>query len=674
MKISATELQQLEQLRATIRQHNYAYYVLDDPQLPDNAYDALMRELEAIEAKYPETITSDSPTQRVGAQPLTAFEQVQHALPMLSLSNAFTDEEVQEFHQRVCERLGTEQIEYIAEPKLDGLAISLRYEQGQLVTAATRGDGSTGEDVTHNVRTIKVIPLCLQGENYPDILEVRGEVIMPKAGFDKFNQQQIAKGEKPFANPRNAAAGSLRQLDPRATASRPLSFIAYGVGLVAGGTVANKHYDILQQLQTWGFPIAKDLQLSLGIEDCLNYYRATLERRAALPFDIDGVVYKVNALAQQEELGFVSRAPRWAIAHKLPAEEALTTIQAIEIQVGRTGALTPVARLQPVSVGGVIVSNATLHNQDEIQRKDIRVGDTVVVRRAGDVIPEVLRVLLDKRPANTEIFTLPVRCPVCDSEVEHEETIARCTGGLFCSAQRKQALQHFASRRAMDIEGLGEKLVEQLIDGNCIENLADIYTLSREQWAGLERMGDKSADRILRALEKSKQTSFARFLYALGIREVGESTARTLAQHFGSLEKLTVADTAALQLVPDVGEVVAQHIYRFFRQPHNREVIAQLQAVGVHWLENEVKTEQAQVLAGKTFVLTGTLNSMGRDAAKARLEALGAKVSGSVSKKTDYVVAGAEAGSKLEKAESLGVKVLDEAAFLVFLSEAEHVS
>ncbi len=669
MKIPLKIQKQAAELRDTINEQNYYYYILNDPQLPDSEYDRLMRELQALEKKYPALITPDSPTQRVGATPLSSFPEVVHAIPMLSLANAFSDKEVQDFDKRARERLARNSIEYAVELKLDGLAISLRYENGLLVTGATRGDGYRGEDVTPNVKTIKTIPLRLRGDDYPRVLEVRGEVFMPTAGFNQANQQKIAAGEKVWANPRNAAAGSLRQLDARRTANRPLRFISYAIGEVVGGKLPNRHSEILQRLQTWGLPISKYSKVVKGIQACLDYYYKILEQRDSLPFEIDGVVYKVNDINLQESLGFSSRAPRWAIAHKFPAQEVLTQIVDIDVQVGRTGALTPVARLAPVNVGGVTVTNATLHNQDEINRKDVRVGDTVIVRRAGDVIPEIVRVLPEKRPKNTHPYVLPNKCPVCGSEVVRikGEAVARCSGGLFCAAQRKQALQHFASRNAMDINGLGEKLVEQLIDKNLINNIADIYTLTHEQWAGLERMGNKSAVRIMQALEKSKSTTLAHFLYALGIREVGESTARLLAQHFISLEKLMQASETDLVKIPDIGPVAAQSIAAFFKESHNLEIIQRLQAAGVHWSENETTPSKAPTLAGKTFVLTGTLISMPRRTAKARLEALGAKVSSSVSKKTDCVIAGEKAGSKLTKARDLGVKVIDEAEFLALI-------
>jgi len=670
MKIPQEIQQQATQLRDSLNKHNYYYYVLDDPRIPDSEYDHLMRELQALEAQYPQLITPDSPTQRVGAAPLSAFAEVVHSIPMLSLSNAFENKEVHDFDKRVREGLGVHKIEYVAEPKLDGLAVSLRYENGILIKGATRGDGNRGEDVTLNVKTIKVIPLRLQGDDYPPILEVRGEVFMPKADFEKYNQQQIAKGEKTLANPRNAAAGSLRQLKSRVTASRPLTFFTYGIGVVEGAELPNRHSDILQRLQQWGFPISDHTQIVNGVQGCLDYYQKILAQRDALPFDIDGVVYKVNRIEQQESLGFVSRAPRWAIAHKFPAQEALTQLLDIDVQVGRTGALTPVARLAPVNVGGVTVTNATLHNQDEIKRKDIRVGDTVIVRRAGDVIPDVVRVVPEKRPENTHAYVLPDKCPDCGSDVTRvkDEAVIRCTGGLFCPAQRKQALQHFASRRAMDIDGLGEKLVEQLIDNKLVKNIADIYSISHEQWAGLERMGKKSAENMIKALEKSKSTTLANFLYALGIREVGETTAGILAQHFGNIDKLMQATEADLQKIPDIGPVAAQQIVAFFQQSHNREIIQRLQTVGVHWAA-QTEPQTADSLVGQTFVLTGTLSTMTRTQAKSRLQNLGAKVSGSVSKKTHCVVAGEKAGSKLKKAQDLGVKIIDEAGLIALLGD-----
>lgn len=650
------------QLRDQINHHNYLYYVLDNPEIPDVEYDRLFRELQQLESDYPELVTSDSPTQRVGGEPLKAFVEVKHEIPMLSLGNAFSDEELSEFDRRVRNGLDVNTVHYCAEPKLDGLAISIRYENGVLVRAATRGDGTRGEDVTLNVRTIEAVPLRLLGDDWPSILEVRGEVYMPKAGFKALNEKQREKGEKSFANPRNAAAGSLRQLDPRITATRPLSIFCYGVGVVEGVELPETHSATMTRLKDWGLRVCPEQRVVEGAEGCIEFYREIGERREALPYEIDGVVYKVDRIDQQRQLGFVSRAPRWAIAHKFPAQEELTRVVAIDVQVGRTGAITPVARLEPVHVGGVTVTNATLHNQDEIDRKDVRVGDTVVVRRAGDVIPEVVSVVLSRRPDGTSHYTLPDSCPECGSAVERVagEAVARCSGGLYCPAQRKEAIKHFASRRAMDIDGLGEKLVELLVDKALVNDVADLFSLEASQLAGLERMGEKSADNLVAALGKSRQTTLARFLYALGIREVGEATAHTLASHFGSLEALEQADVETLIEVQDVGPIVADHIHTFFAQPHNMEVVAKLLTAGVQWPEVEKAAEGELPLQGKTFVLTGTLSALSRNEAKQRLQALGAKVAGSVSKKTDYVVAGESPGSKLTKAEQLGVTVLDE--------------
>ncbi|MGM0593319.1 MAG: NAD-dependent DNA ligase LigA [Pseudomonadota bacterium] len=659
------------QLRDEIAYHNYRYYALDDPEIPDAEYDRLFRQLQQLEQAYPDLVTPASPTQRVGAQPLKGFDEVRHAIPMLSLGNVFSEEELLDFDRRVRDGLGIDKVDYCAEPKLDGLAISIRYEDGLLVRAATRGDGTTGEDVTQNVRTIESVPLKLYGSDYPQVLEVRGEVYIEKAGFEQLNQRQRERGEKPFANPRNAAAGSLRQLDSRVTAERPLTLYCYGVGVVEGTELPGHHSEILKRLKTWGLRICPEIKVVEGAQGCLDYYNDIGARRDSLPYEIDGVVYKVDSLAQQQELGFVSRAPRWATAHKFPAQEEMTTLNDVEWQVGRTGALTPVARLEPVHVGGVMVSNATLHNPDEIVRKDVRIGDTVIVRRAGDVIPEVVGVVASKRPDNTRAIETPSHCPVCGSEVVQEEgeAVPRCSGGLFCSAQRKNAIKHFASRKAMDIDGLGDKLVEQLVDAELIKDVADLFSLTKEQLAGLERMGEKSAANLVEALEKSKATTLERFLYALGIREVGESTARTLANHFGSLEKVEQAEEAQLIEVEDVGPIVAHHIYTFFRQAHNREVIDKLIAAGVHWSDVEVLQAEEQPLEGQTFVLTGSLSAFSRDEAKTRLQALGAKVSGSVSKKTSVVVAGEAAGSKLTKAESLGVEVWDEARLQALFEE-----
>jgi len=664
--------QRAEFLRAEIERHNHAYYVLDAPTIPDAEYDKLFRELQEIEAAHPELRTADTPTQRVGGTPLAAFAPVRHSVPMLSLNNAFSADEVEAFDRRCREGLGKTQIDYACEPKFDGLAITLRYENGVFVQGATRGDGETGEDVTQNIRTVRNIPLRLAGNTVPAVLEVRGEVLMLRTDFERLNERQRAAGDKEFANPRNAAAGSLRQLDPKVTAQRPLRFFAYGVGeLGAVSPAPTFHSGMMERLAGWGFPVAHERAVVRGAAGLLGYYERIGTARRDLPYAIDGVVYKVDSLADQEILGFVSRAPRFAIAHKFPAEEALTTVAAIDVQVGRTGALTPVARLVPVFVGGVTVTNATLHNEDEVRRKDVRVGDTVIVRRAGDVIPEVVAVVPERRPILAPAFAMPRTCPVCGSAVEkpEDEAIARCTGGLFCPAQRKQALLHFAARRALDIEGLGEKLVDQLIDNAIVKTPADLYKLGLLALANLERMAEKSATNLLAAIEKSRQTTLARFVYALGIRNVGEATAKDLARHFGSLDALMAADVEKLQQVPDVGPVVAASIARFFAEHHNVEVIEQLRAAGVHWPEVEPSAAAVSALVGKTFVLTGTLPTLAREAAKERIEARGGKVAGSVSKKTDYVVAGAEAGSKLAKAQALGVTILDESQLMELLEQ-----
>ncbi len=661
-----------EVLRTELQHHNYLYHVLDAPQLTDAAFDALLRELRALEAAHPELVTPDSPTQRVGAAPLAAFGEVRHRLPMLSLDNAFADEDVVAFDRRVRERLGlppeAPAVVYSAEPKMDGLALSVTYVEGRLVQAATRGDGATGEDVTHNVRTIASVPLRLLGTGWPQCLEVRGEVYMPVARFEEFNRRAAQAGEKTFVNPRNAAAGSLRQLDPRITAQRPLEAVFYALGIVEGEQAAlpRSHVAAMASLRDWGLPTSRLQEAVVGVAGLLGYYQAMGQRRAGLPFQIDGVVYKVDDYALQERLGFVSRAPRWAVAHKFPAEEAFTTVRGIEWQVGRTGAITPVARLEPVFVGGVTVSNATLHNLDGLRRKDVRVGDTVVMRRAGDVIPEVARVLFDRRPADAAEAALPSCCPVCASPVAREdgEAVARCTGGLHCAAQRKEALKHFASRRALDIQGLGTELVEQLVDAGLVHTPADLYSLELGALLGLERMGEKSATKLLQAIAASKATTLPRFLFGLGIRNVGEATALQLATHFGSLEALRAADAAAVREVPDIGPVIAEQVAAFFQEPHNLAVVDALLAAGVNWPAAQTREANSTLpFAGKTFVLTGTLSGLSRDEAGDRIRALGGKVSGSVSKKTDYVVAGSEAGSKLAKAEALGVAVLDEAAF-----------
>ena len=666
MKPNAEAEVRVEILRHEIDYHNRQYYVYDDPQIPDAEYDRLMRELQQLEKQHPELISEDSPTQRVGDKPLSSFDEVVHRVAMLSLDNAFGEEEMQDFERRVRERLKLDSdkpVSYSAEPKLDGLAVNLRYEQGRLVLGATRGDGSRGEDVSSNVRTINAVPLKLQGDGWPDILEVRGEVFMPRSGFEHFNEQARAANEKTFVNPRNAAAGSLRQLDPRITAQRPLTFYAYGFGEVEPALADLNLSDSMKSLRAWGIPISPLMEVVQGVEACIDYYRRVERQRDDLPYDIDGVVFKVDELALQQQLGFVSRAPRWAVAYKFPAQEEMTQVESIEFQVGRTGAVTPVARLKPVFVGGVTVSNATLHNMDEVKRKDVRAGDTVVVRRAGDVIPEVVSVILAKRPGISQEVELPSRCPVCDSEIviPEGEAVARCSGGLFCPAQRKEAIKHFASRKAMDIEGLGDKLVEQLVEQGLVNTPADLYALSLEQLSGLERMAEKSAQNLLDALAESRQTSLARFLYGLGIREVGEATAQGLADQFLTLPAIEQADEEQLQETPDVGPIVAAHIVSFFRQSHNREVIAELLKAGIHWPEVERPAAAESPLAGKTLVISGTL-SRSRDEIKQQLVSLGAKVTGSVSSKTDYLLAGEAAGSKLAKAEKLGVAILDEAA------------
>ncbi len=667
-------LAEVEALREQLRQHNHSYYVLDTPSVPDAEYDRLFHRLKAIETDHPDWVTPDSPTQRVGALPLSAFSQVQHELPMLSLDNAFNADELRDFDRRVKDRLSLPLdavITYGAEPKLDGIAVSLLYQDGRLVRGATRGDGYTGEDITQNVRTINNVPLALMGDGYPPVLEVRGEVYMPKAGFEKLNQRAIEQGSKAFVNPRNAAAGSLRQLDSSITAKRPLEFCAYSVGLVEGEGLANHHVEVLNQLQQWGLRTNAEMRQLQGVEECVAYYADLEERRNALPYEIDGIVFKVDSFSQQRALGFVSRAPRWAIAHKFPAQEEMTTLLDVEFQVGRTGAVTPVARLDPVFVGGVTVSNATLHNMDEVERLGICIGDKVIIRRAGDVIPQIVSVVLAHRPEDASPVVMPKTCPVCGSDVARieGEAVARCSGGLTCSAQHKEAIKHYASRKAMDIDGLGDRLVELLVDKNLVKQLPDLYHLQHPQVAGLERMGDKSAENLLSAIEKSKQVSLPRFLYSLGIREVGEATAKSLVRYFGGLDAIMSADVDALQDVPDVGPVVAGYLCLFFQQEHNREIIQALIDAGVHWPEEQVINRAELPLADQTWVLTGTLEAMSRDEAKSRLEALGAKVSGSVSKKTSQVVAGPGAGSKLAKAEKLGVAVMDEQALLNVLAE-----
>ena len=665
------------QLRAAIEHHNYRYYALDDPEVSDAEYDRLLRELQALEERFPELVDRFSPTQRVGAAPVAEFGEVEHRVAMLSLENAFSEDEVLDFDRRVRERMaGTEVVDYTAEPKLDGLAVSLTYEGGEFVQGATRGDGMTGEEVTANLRAIRAVPLRLRGDGIPRLLEVRGEVFMPLEGFRKFNADAQARGEKVFVNPRNAAAGSLRQLDPRLTAQRPLDIFFYGIGFSEGGALPNRQYELLRALRGWGLKISSEVRLVHGVGECLAYYAAIGAKRAQLPYQIDGVVYKVNDIGAQRRLGFVSRAPRWAIAHKFPAQEETTVVRDVEFNVGRTGALTPVARLEPVFVGGVTVSNATLHNMDEIARKDVRIGDTVVIRRAGDVIPEVVKVVLEKRPAHTVQVRLPKRCPVCNSAVERrpDQAVARCTGGLFCPAQRKEALRHFASRHALDIEGLGTKVIDQLVDAGIVRTAADLYALTAQQLASLERMGEKSAANLVAALERSRDTTLPRFLLALGIPDVGEATARALAQHFGGLEPLLDASAEQVKEVPDIGPVIAESVHRFFHEPHNRRVIEALvdpRRGAIHW-PSVIRTQApgAAPLAGKTFVLTGTLQGQTREEAQQRILDLGGKVSGSVSRKTSYVVAGAEAGSKLRKAQELGVTILEEEEFRKLLESA----
>lgn len=674
MSAPSAIVQQLEELRNQVNQHNYRYYVLDDPTVPDAEYDRLMRALQALEAEHPELVSADSPTQRVGASPLDAFQEAVHERPMLSLDNVFNETEMRDFDRRVHDRLESDDtIIYACEPKLDGIAVSLLYRDGQLTRGATRGDGTVGEDITQNVRTIPSIPLRLLGEGFPSLLEVRGEIYMPKQGFERLNQQAKAKDEKLFVNPRNAAAGSLRQLDSSITASRPLEMCCYGVGAVEGGELPASHYDIIQQLKRWGFLINPEMARVEGVEACLAYHDQLLAKRPSLAYDIDGIVFKVDDIAQQQALGFVSRAPRWAIAHKFPAEEEVTTLLGVDFQVGRTGAVTPVARLEPVFVGGVTVSNATLHNQDEIDRLGVKVGDTVIVRRAGDVIPQVVKVVLDRRPANAEPIIFPLQCPICSSPIEREkdEAVARCMGGLLCDAQQKEAIKHFVSRKAMDVDGIGDKLVEQLVDEGLISSVADLYSLTVEALIPLERMAEKSAQNLVEGLEKSKRTTLPKFLFALGIREIGEATAAGLAKYFGSLESIQQASIDELLVVNDVGPIVAKHAYDFFHGEHSQELLDRLQEHGICWPDIEVKAEEELPLLGKTYVVTGTLESMGRSEAKERLQNLGAKVAGSVSAKTDCVVAGPGAGSKLAKAQELDVEVIDEEGFLKLLAAYE---
>ncbi|MBS0440180.1 MAG: NAD-dependent DNA ligase LigA [Proteobacteria bacterium] len=688
MTSKPSAVQRAVELRARLDDASHRYHVLDAPDIPDAEYDAMLRELEALEAAHPELVTPDSPTRRVGAAPSREFASVRHAIAMLSLANAFSDEEVQDFARRIRERLRRDDLEFSLEPKFDGLAISLRYENGVFVQGATRGDGESGEDVTANLRTVKSIPLRLRGEGWPRVLEVRGEVYMPRAGFEKYNEAARASGGKikPLVNPRNAAAGSLRQLDPRITAKRPLAFYAYSVGEVEGAGLPATHSATMRKLRDWGFPVSTLIDTAHDVDGCLEYFRRIGAQRDALPFDIDGVVYKIDDLAAQRDLGFVGRTPRWAIAHKFPAQEQTTTVEAIDIQIGRTGAATPTARLKPVFVGGVTVTNATLHNADQVARLDVRVGDTVIVRRAGDVIPEVVSVVLDKRPAHTHAWKMPAHCPVCGSAIARDEgeVVARCSGGLSCAAQRVQAIFHFASRRAMDIDGLGERYIEDLCDLDYVHSVADLYQLSLDDLLEMKRRADerdgttpetvkagkiatKWAENLIAAIAQSRQTTLDRFLYALGIADVGEATAKALARYFGGLDALMQATSEELIQVPDVGPIMAAHIATFFAEKHNRDAIAQLRAAGVQWQESEPQREVQGALAGKTVVLTGTLVALTRDEAKEKLEALGARVAGSVSKKTSFVVAGAEAGSKLDKAQELGIEIWDEARLVEFL-------
>jgi len=661
-----------EQLKDELNQHNHSYYVLDEPTIPDSEYDRSMRRLQEIEQQYPELLSDDSPSQRVGGAPLPSFSQVSHAVPMLSLDNAFSDEELEAFDRRISDRLNyktDQQIDYVCEPKLDGVAVSLLYRDRLLVRGATRGDGKVGEDITANVRTINSIPLKLSGAGIPELLEVRGEIYLPRSGFDKINAVAMAKGDKPFVNPRNAAAGSLRQLDSKITASRPLEMCAYSVGQFQGGETPDSHLNMLKALVGWGFKINTYVEAVQGIAACEAYYERMQERRDQLPYDIDGIVYKVNDLSLQQRLGFVAKAPRWAIARKFPAQEEMTQLLDVEFQVGRTGALTPVARLAPVFVGGVTVSNATLHNGDEIARLGLCIGDTVIIRRAGDVIPKVAAVVLDRRPADAKPILFPENCPVCQSPVRRieGEAVARCSGGLFCGAQSKEAIKHFASRKAMDIDGLGDKLVELLVDRGLIYSPADLYELTAAKIADLDRMGEKSAQNLIDAIAASRQTTLGKFLFALGIREVGEATGQTLARNFGSLEAIIEADQDALLEVDDIGPVVAYYIRDFFRNPDNLSIINALRESGVSWDDIDISAQDSQPLKGQTWVLTGGMEIMSRAEAKDRLQELGAKVAGSVSAKTSQVVAGPGAGSKLTKAQSLDIPVLDEQQFLAFL-------
>ena len=670
--MSSPIFEQISQLRAQLEEHNHNYYVLDAPSIPDAEYDRLMRELSALEEANPEFQSPDSPSQKVGGAALDKFEQVTHQVPMLSLDNAFSEEEFAAFNRRIKERvMDNNELTFCCEPKLDGLAVSIIYRDGVLVQAATRGDGMVGENITQNVKTIRNVPLKLRGDDFPAELEVRGEVFMDSAGFAKLNSEAEKRGDKVFVNPRNAAAGSLRQLDSKVTAKRPLMFYAYSTGLVADGQLPEDHYQQLAKLTDWGLPLCPETKLVEGQQAALDYYQDILTRRSSLAYEIDGVVIKVNDKKLQERLGFVARAPRWAIAFKFPAQEEITQLLDVEFQVGRTGAITPVARLEPVFVGGVTVSNATLHNGDEIARLGVKIGDTVIIRRAGDVIPQITQVVLERRPDDAKDIEFPATCPICDSHVERieGEAVARCTGGLVCQAQRKQAIKHFASRKALDVDGLGDKIVDQLVDRELIKTPADLFILKQGHFESLERMGPKSAKNLVNALQDAKQTTLAKFLYSLGIREVGEATAQNLANHFLTLEKITQASVDALTEVSDVGEIVAKHVRGFFSEEHNMAVVNALVEQGIHWPELTAPSADAQPLAGLTYVLTGTLSELNRNDAKARLQALGAKVSGSVSAKTDALIAGEKAGSKLTKAQDLGIDVLTEADLIALLSE-----
>ncbi|KPH60158.1 MULTISPECIES: NAD-dependent DNA ligase LigA [Pseudoalteromonas] len=670
--MSTLVLAQITQLRQQLEDHNHNYYVLDNPSIPDAEYDRLLQQLSALESENPQYASADSPTQKVGGAALAKFEQVAHQVPMLSLDNAFSEDEFTAFNRRVKERLmDTNELTFCCEPKLDGLAVSILYRNGVLVQAATRGDGHTGENITENVKTIRNVPLKLRGDDYPGEIEIRGEVFMDSAGFDKLNVEAEKRGEKVFVNPRNAAAGSLRQLDSKITAKRPLMFYAYSTGMVADGELPSDHYQQLAKLTDWGLPLCPETKLVEGQQAALEYYHDILQRRSNLKYEIDGVVIKINNKAMQERLGFVARAPRWAIAYKFPAQEEITQLLDVEFQVGRTGAITPVARLEPVFVGGVTVSNATLHNRDEIERLGVKVGDTVIIRRAGDVIPQITQVVLDRRPADAKDIEFPATCPICDSHVERieGEAVARCTGGLVCQAQRKEAIKHFASRKAFDIDGLGDKIVEQLVDRELIKTPADLFILKQGHFESLERMGPKSAKNLVAALDDAKQTTLAKFLYSLGIREVGEATAQNLANHFLTLEMVTTATAEALVEVSDVGEIVAKHVRGFFAEQHNLDVVEALIAQGIHWPELIPPSEESQPLAGLTYVLTGTLSVLNRNDAKARLQQLGAKVSGSVSAKTDALIAGEKAGSKLTKAQDLGIEILTEDDLIALLAQ-----